>query len=639
MRAFLFAELCLVFAISACAVPTGGRAENLSSPVYELVNDASGLHYSGQSYAMAVADLDGNGWVDLVLTNHHRVLVFFNTEGEFSAPQLVSGNTSLDSHGISVWDANLDGRLDFSVSVGANRGFGQGNNQVFRQQPDGSFAPDHELAAPFEDPKGRGRCAVLFDFTGDGRVDVAWMNAVQKDRMHKLFVGTSDGFVDATSSSGIEDVGAECMTAVSFEAGQAPLFVTYGVGPQSGHVFRWTDEARFEDVSKELGLTWSGTTQSVAVGDYDNDGDLDLYYMRGHGNPSSVEKTSSSTAEVRLLARGEKQRVGARFEVDGKLEFELQITGPWRPDLIRRGPDMKPVTSKAFSLDPSTIPLGPPKLEGDASDPGVLVWSPERGVVHLELLGDGGPRQMLGGKLHCAGPCFGEVELFGDVQPSLGQANTLLAYDAGKLVDVTEVAGVTNTLSARDAVFFDAENDGDLDLFLVNSGTRISNLPDSFFLNRGDGTFEESTERSGIRPSERGRGQSVAVLDRDRDGALELLIANGCGPWPGNEGPLQLWSNTSSTGRWAELEILGCGHDPAAFGTFVEVDLGDRKLAVQRSSTNGKFASSISPLHIGLGKKKKARAVIYWTDGSTERVRLKASKTARVKAPWCRDPS
>jgi len=80
------------------------------------------------------------------------------------------------------------------------------------------------------------------------------------------------------------------------------------------------------------------------------------------------------------------------------------------------------------------------------------------------------------------------------------------------------------------AAWFDADGDGDLDLFLVQSGP----LPDSdaagtgrnaLYLNRGDGTFEDATDRSGEAAST-GYGQGVAAGDVDGDGAIDLYVTN-----------------------------------------------------------------------------------------------------------------
>jgi hypothetical protein len=114
----------------------------------------------------------------------------------------------------------------------------------------------------------------------------------------------------------------------------------------------------------------------------------------------------------------------------------------------------------------------------------------------------------------------------------------------GTFEDVTEKAGVANVGGTGiGAVFFDADNDGYLDLFVANYLTfdpnyQLNGSPDGYpgplsykpqfnklFRNRGNGTFEDVSESSGIQiPGH--RAMSVAVVDYNQDGAPDLYISN-----------------------------------------------------------------------------------------------------------------
>jgi len=114
----------------------------------------------------------------------------------------------------------------------------------------------------------------------------------------------------------------------------------------------------------------------------------------------------------------------------------------------------------------------------------------------------------------------------------------------GTFEDVTEKAGVANEGGTGiGAVFFDADNDGYLDLFVANYLTFDPNYqlyfnPDAYpgplsykpqfnklYRNRGNGTFEDVSESSGVKiPGH--RAMSVAVLDYNQDGAPDLYISN-----------------------------------------------------------------------------------------------------------------
>ena len=117
----------------------------------------------------------------------------------------------------------------------------------------------------------------------------------------------------------------------------------------------------------------------------------------------------------------------------------------------------------------------------------------------------------------------------------------------GTFEDVTDKAGVGHKGTGAGAVFFDADNDGKLDLFVANYLTYDPNYnlyfnPDAYpgplaykaelnclFRNKGDGTFEDVSEKSGVRlPGH--RGMSVCAFDFNGDGATDLYICNDATP-------------------------------------------------------------------------------------------------------------
>jgi hypothetical protein len=92
----------------------------------------------------------------------------------------------------------------------------------------------------------------------------------------------------------------------------------------------------------------------------------------------------------------------------------------------------------------------------------------------------------------------------------------------GTFEDVAERAGVARLNeegASTDAAFFDFDNDGDQDLYVVKWSA-----PNRLFRNRGDGTFENVSAGSGA--DYRGNGSGVLVFDYDRDGRLDLFLAN-----------------------------------------------------------------------------------------------------------------
>jgi hypothetical protein len=129
------------------------------------------------------------------------------------------------------------------------------------------------------------------------------------------------------------------------------------------------------------------------------------------------------------------------------------------------------------------------------------------------------------------------------------QRNQLFRNEGdGRFEDVTAAAGVSNYDWTVAAGWFDYDNDGFLDLFVVNyvnwspagnkfCGDRTRNLrvychpkhyeglANALYRNRGDGTFEDVSERSGI-SRHVGKGMSVAFADYDEDGHMDAFVTN-----------------------------------------------------------------------------------------------------------------
>ncbi|MCP5517130.1 MAG: CRTAC1 family protein [Verrucomicrobiales bacterium] len=141
--------------------------------------------------------------------------------------------------------------------------------------------------------------------------------------------------------------------------------------------------------------------------------------------------------------------------------------------------------------------------------------------------------------------------------------------------DVTEASGLTNDKAGISATFFDAEADGHLDLFVANYlrfDPSIRTAPGEkqpypgplayepefnvLYRNRGDGTFEDRSEPSGIRMPGH-RAMSVTPLDADRDGDTDLYVSN--------DGTANLLLRNDGLGHFKDV-ALECGVGFNGFG-------------------------------------------------------------------------
>jgi hypothetical protein len=189
----------------------------------------------------------------------------------------------------------------------------------------------------------------------------------------------------------------------------------------------------------------------------------------------------------------------------------------------------------------------------------------------------------------------------------------------------------TPLTQGRMSAWLDVDNDGDLDLFVVqgaagNQPTLDINHPDFLIINR-DGRFEPVSHGSFNGPVA-GNGDAVAVGDYDGDGLQDVFITNGLFHWQGRN---VLLENHSKAGAWADVRLRGPLTNPFGFGAVVTVFLADR--TYKRELTDGfNFRTQSEPghVHLGLGSAGTARVRVDWPDGTHDCARVPAGLAIEI---------
>jgi enediyne biosynthesis protein E4 len=298
-------QLCDFSGIRAACPPTYYDAErgrllrNLGGGRFADITHAAGLDAAhGKTLGVAVADYDGDGRIDLYLANDGMPGdLFHNLGGKFVDVGLESGTAfnheSREQAGMGVdWgDYDGDGLLDLLVTT-----FQYEPTSLYHNEGHGLFTEEGYAAGIGDASLSRlGFGARLFDADNDGDLELITANGHVQDNAARIFPG-----------------------------------VTYA---QPVQLFENLGERRFLDVSAAAGASLAKPIvgRGLAVGDYDNDGDLDVLIANLEGPPLLLRNDTPSTAHaltVRLQGRtAPRDGTGARLTLRAGGRRQLREAG------------------------------------------------------------------------------------------------------------------------------------------------------------------------------------------------------------------------------------------------------------------------------------------------------------------------
>jgi hypothetical protein len=291
----------------------GRLFRNTGGGRFEDVTEKSGIRACGLGMGAFWADLDGDGRLDLYLTNVGPNRVWWNRgDGTFEEGRDTGLEDPLFSVGAALVDYDGDGRLDVAVAnyLDSTPEWEASQAQFELRVPEDYMGqPSHlyrnaggrrfrdvtkeaGLSIPPAETKTLG-IAVL-DYDGDGRPDLYFVN----DRVtNRLFRNAGGGrFEEVTAETGAGVLGERPRAGMGvavgdpFGDGRESLFVTnFGAEPNS--LYRNVEGVLFEDAGNASGVAEVGLPYvrwGTHFVDFDNDGWLDLYAVGGHLAPRIV---------------------------------------------------------------------------------------------------------------------------------------------------------------------------------------------------------------------------------------------------------------------------------------------------------------------------------------------------------------
>lgn len=487
-------------------------------------------------------------------------------------------------------------------------------------------------------PEAMGAGCGFIDYDGDGWLDVVLVSGGIWERTEgeaspalRVYRNDRDGtFTEVTEEVGLAEVhayGFGVSAADYDEDGDQDLFLST---LRQNYLFR-NDGGRFTDVTEEAGLgdeeVWS--TSSIFF-DADRDGDLDLYvgsYVRW--SPEN-DRVCTVDGEIRsyctpLVYDG----IPGRY-------YENQGDGTFEDRTEQAGFGGSPGKTLGVSLL-------------DFNDDGwmdLIVANDTHRNLLYENQGDGtfvergqtsGIAYDENGSARAGmGIDVGVVDTTGEPTVAVGNFSKEMIgvfrhTDGGLFQNRAAISGIgspTLVTLTFGLFYFDADLDGDLDIFAANGHVqpeieeatgRIRYAEAShLFLNDGTGTFEDAASDVGSPLTDRLVARGAAYGDYDRDGDLDVLVTE-------NGGRVHLWRNdrrerSDDRPHYLRVEVQGSESNRDGIGTQVTAYAGNRAM-YRRVRTGSSFLAQLEKtVTFGLGDAEVVDSLrVDWPSGRTDR--------------------
>lgn len=543
------------------------------------VSEEAGILNFGLSLSATTADFNQDGWPDLYVSNDFATPDFFyfnNGDGTFSEKsQEVTNHTAFFGMGTDAADFNNDGLIDLlqlDMTPEDNRrnkanmasmdipsfweivGFGMHYQYMQNAlQLNGGVADD---GLPHFGDVSRlsgialtdwSWAALMTDLDNDGWKDIFITNGTRRDINNKDYFNR----IDARTYQEKQ------------QTTQLELAVNIPAEPVDNYAYRNNGDLSFTHVSQDWGLSHVGFSNGASYADLDNDGDLELI-VNNIDEPVSIFKNLSTEngahflqvkfegpemnplglgAKVEIMAEGQTQVLeltmtrGFQSSVAPILTFglggsatieKLEVTWPRGKSQIITG-----VTADQLL----TLNISEAENESITADTDTRTFKNKTDdtpidFVHREnAFNDYDYEVLLPHQYSRNGPGLAKGDVNGDgledvfVGGATGQSGALLIQQSdGGFSTNTGPWESHKSMEDMDAALFDADGDGDLDLYVVSGGNETigaRRYQDRLYLNDGGGAYSYAKEAL---PAIANSGSKVKPGDFDGDGDMDLFV-------------------------------------------------------------------------------------------------------------------
>ncbi|WP_184544009.1 CRTAC1 family protein [Mucilaginibacter sp. FT3.2] len=475
---------------------------------------------------------------------------------------------------------------------------------------------------------GRAGGVVIDDFNNDGYLDIVLSGWDLSDPMH-YFQNNKDGtFTDKTEESGLKGItgGLNIQQTDYNNDGNIDLFVlrggwlTKGFGDQPSSLLRNNGDGTFTDVTIPSGLLFFHPTQTATWADFNNDGWLDVFV----GAESSIQNLDANISSCSLYLNNHD---GTFTNVTAAAHCGIvsYVKGVTSADYNNDGfPDIfiSTMTGNKYLLKNKGIKGGGVDFE-DVTEKAGLASNKERTFTtwFYDYNNDGWQDILVSD--YNFDRSLGYYSAAAALGIPVKDAGNVFLYrnnHDGTFTNVTKEAGLDKVVYSMGGNFGDIDNDGYPDMYFGTGNPDFRSLvPNKLFRNVGGKKFVDITTSS--RTGNLQKGHGVAFADLRNTGNQDIFAEMG-GAYMGDSYTSSLYLNPrNNNNNWISLKLEGVKANKVAIGSRIKLTFtenGIKRSVYKDVNSGGSFGSSPLRQELGIGQAKSIDEIeIKWAGSGT----------------------